>query len=120
MRGLASQFLQSGHAIGFGVEGGLEAPDRCGAVLQHLPGPAHPLGLKLLQGHHSIHQPHRQRFIGTVLPAQEPDLACLALSHEAGQIAGTEATIDGEDILIMKQSDIMGIIEQKKKSKKAA
>jgi len=37
-----------------------------------------------------------------------------------GKWSGTEATIDGNDILIMKESDIMGIIETKKKAKKAA
>ena len=37
-----------------------------------------------------------------------------------GKWSGTEVKIDGEDLLIMKESDIMGIIEQSKKSKKAA
>ena len=38
-----------------------------------------------------------------------------------GKWSGTEVKIDGEDLLIMKESDIMGIIEAgKKKSKKAA
>jgi chaperonin GroES len=34
--------------------------------------------------------------------------------------AGTEVRIDGEDLLVMKESDIMGIIEVKKSGKKAA
>ena len=33
---------------------------------------------------------------------------------------GTEVTVDGEELLIMKESDILGIIEDKKVSKKAA
>ena len=33
---------------------------------------------------------------------------------------GTEVKIDGEDLLIMKESDIMGVIEHKVASKKAA
>jgi chaperonin GroES len=40
-----------------------------------------------------------------------------------GKWSGTEITLDGEELLIMKESDIMGIIEAKKaakKSKKAA
>ncbi len=37
-----------------------------------------------------------------------------------GKWSGTEATIDGEELLIMKESDIMGIIEIKKRAKKAA
>lgn len=38
-----------------------------------------------------------------------------------GKWSGTEVKIDGEELLIMKESDIMGIIEGKaKKAKKAA
>ena len=37
-----------------------------------------------------------------------------------GKWSGTEVKVDGEDLLIMKESDIMGVIEQKSASKKAA
>jgi len=37
-----------------------------------------------------------------------------------GKWSGTEVKIDGEDLLIMKESDIMGILEVKAKAKKAA
>ena len=37
-----------------------------------------------------------------------------------GKWSGTEVKIDGEDLLIMKESDIMGIVEGRKASKKAA
>jgi chaperonin GroES len=37
-----------------------------------------------------------------------------------GKWSGTEVKIDGEELLIMKESDIMGIIEGKAASKKAA
>ncbi|NWH07562.1 MAG: co-chaperone GroES [Alphaproteobacteria bacterium] len=37
-----------------------------------------------------------------------------------GKWSGTEVKLDGEDLLIMKESDIMGVIEGKKSSKKAA
>ena len=37
-----------------------------------------------------------------------------------GKWSGTEVTIDGEELLIMKESDIMGVIEGAKKRKKAA
>jgi chaperonin GroES len=38
-----------------------------------------------------------------------------------GKWSGTEVTIDGEELLIMKESDIMGVIEgAAKKRKKAA
>jgi len=37
-----------------------------------------------------------------------------------GKWSGTEVKIDGEELLIMKESDIMGIIESKPDHKKAA
>ena len=37
-----------------------------------------------------------------------------------GKWSGTEVKIDGEDLLIMKESDVMGIIEQTAARKKAA
>jgi chaperonin GroES len=37
-----------------------------------------------------------------------------------GKWSGTEVKIDGQDLLIMKESDIMGVIETKTSSKKAA
>jgi chaperonin GroES len=37
-----------------------------------------------------------------------------------GKWSGTEVRIDGEDLLIMKESDIMGVIERSQVKKKAA
>ncbi|MBL6600376.1 MAG: co-chaperone GroES [Alphaproteobacteria bacterium] len=37
-----------------------------------------------------------------------------------GKWSGTEVKIDGDELLIMKESDIMGIIEATEKKKKAA
>ena len=37
-----------------------------------------------------------------------------------GKWSGTEVKIDGEDLVIMKESDVMGIIEGKASSRKAA
>lgn len=37
-----------------------------------------------------------------------------------GKWSGTEVTVDGEDLLIMKESDVLGIIEGAKKSRKKA
>jgi chaperonin GroES len=37
-----------------------------------------------------------------------------------GKWSGTEIKIDGEDLLIMKESDVMGIIEAQSIGKKAA
>jgi chaperonin GroES len=37
-----------------------------------------------------------------------------------GKWSGTEVTLDGEELIIMKESDILGIIETKGAAKKAA
>jgi len=37
-----------------------------------------------------------------------------------GKWSGTEVKIDGEELLIMKESDVMGVIEQGVARKKAA
>jgi chaperonin GroES len=37
-----------------------------------------------------------------------------------GKWSGTEVKIDGEELLIMKESDIMGVIENTSKARKAA
>ncbi len=37
-----------------------------------------------------------------------------------GKWSGTEVKLDGEDLIIMKESDILGVIEKKAASKKAA
>ena len=37
-----------------------------------------------------------------------------------GKWSGTEVRIDGEDLLIMKESDIMGVIETSTSKKQAA
>jgi chaperonin GroES len=37
-----------------------------------------------------------------------------------GKWSGTEVKLDGEDLMIMKESDIMGVVDQAAPSKKAA
>ena len=37
-----------------------------------------------------------------------------------GKWSGTEVRVDGQDLLIMKESDLMGVIEQPEASQKAA
>ena len=37
-----------------------------------------------------------------------------------GKWSGTEVKIDGEELLIMKESDVMGVLEGAKASRKAA
>ena len=64
--------------------------------------------------------------LGVIRCARDDAGKLVALDVKAGDIvlfgkwSGTEVKIDGEDLLIMKESDIMGVIEGAKKSKKAA
>lgn len=37
-----------------------------------------------------------------------------------GKYSGSEVKIDGEDLLIVKETDIMGVVEESKSSRKAA
>ena len=56
--------------------------------------------------------------------ARDEDGDRIAMDVEAGdrilfgKWSGTEVKVDGEDLLIMKESDIMGIIEETKSAKK--
>ena len=82
---VASQFLNPGLAIGFGIEGGFEATDGRWAVLQHLSGPTHPFRFELFEGNDSIHEAHLQCLLRAIAPAQKPDLPGFALSHHPCQ-----------------------------------
>ena len=57
--------------------------------------------------------------VGIVLVSHSRDLA-RGLADLASQVAGTEVKIDGEELLIMKESDILGIIEGKVSVRAAA
>ena len=37
-----------------------------------------------------------------------------------GKYGGTEIKVDGEDLIVLRESDILGIVEETKKAKKAA
>ena len=37
-----------------------------------------------------------------------------------GKFGGTDVKVDGEDLIILRESDILGIVETRKKAKKAA
>jgi chaperonin GroES len=58
--------------------------------------------------------------------ARDESGAVVALDVKAGdrvlfgKWSGTEVKINGEDLLIMKESDIMGVVETSTKSRKAA
>ena len=58
--------------------------------------------------------------------ARDESGALIALDVKAGDLilfgkwSGTEVKIDGEDLLIMKEADIMGVVEKAKAVKRAA
>ena len=37
-----------------------------------------------------------------------------------GKFGGTDVKVDGEDLLILRETDILGVVESKKKTKKSA
>ena len=65
--------------------------------MQHLAAPAHGFPLKLGQGDDGVDQPHVERLLGIVHAAQEPDLAGLLLTDDAGHVGGAPAAVEGAD-----------------------
>ena len=71
-------------------------------------------------------KPQEGEIIAVGAGARDESGAIVALDVKAGdrvlfgKWSGTEVKIDGEDLLIMKESDIMGVIEGAAKAKKAA
>jgi chaperonin GroES len=56
------------------------------------------------------------------VPATKPASSCLKANDRIlfGKWSGTEVKLDGEELLIMKESDIMGIIEGQPAAKRKA
>ena len=71
-------------------------------------------------------KPQRGEVIAVGAGARNEDGKVVALDVKKGdkilfgKWSGTEITLDGEELLIMKESDILGIIEKVGKVKKAA
>ena len=71
-------------------------------------------------------KPHEGEVIAVGPGARDENGKLNALDVKAGdrvlfgKWSGTEVRIDGEDLLIMKESDIMGVVEQTVARKKAA
>lgn len=71
-------------------------------------------------------KPQRGEVIGVGAGTRTEDGRVLPLDVKVGdevlfgKWSGTEVKIDGEDLLIMKESDILGVIEASKASRKAA
>src|ERR1700752_2731612 len=71
-------------------------------------------------------KPHEGEVIGVGSGARDESGKLIPLDVKAGdrvlfgKWSGTEVKIDGEDLLIMKESDVMGIVEATAASRKAA
>jgi len=69
-------------------------------------------------------KPSEGRIVAAGSGARREDGTIAALDVKAGDMvlfgkwSGTEVKIDGEDLLIMKESDLLGIIEETPKKKK--
>ena len=71
-------------------------------------------------------KPQQGEIVATGPGARDEKGALVALDVKAGdrvlfgKWSGTEVKIDGEELLIMKESDVMGVIEGKAAARKAA
>src|SRR5436309_7108632 len=97
-RRVSGELLQPDLAVAFGVERGLEAPERERAHGEYLAAPGDGLLLESLERDHLIHQPHLARLAGVVLPAEVPDLARPFLPDDARKVRGPEPAVEGADL----------------------
>jgi hypothetical protein len=84
-------------AVGRHEEGRLQEADRGGTHGQDLVRPAHALCLEVGERDDRVHEAHRQRLVGRVAPAEEPDLLRLLVADEPCQEADPEAGIEAAD-----------------------
>src|SRR2546421_5003229 len=94
---VVGELLDAREPVLGGVEAGLQQAQREGGEGEHLAAPAHGLLLQPLQRHDGVHEPHLQRLLGGVLPAQKPDLLRLLDAHRIRQQARSEAAVEGAD-----------------------
>src|SRR5918992_6155180 len=88
--GVVGELLEARHAVLGGMEARLEEPEGEGGELEHLAAPRDGLLLEPLERDDRVHEAHRQRLLGVVLAAQEPDLLGLLLADLRRQEAGAE------------------------------
>ena len=81
--------------LAVGVEGLLQEAQRGRRQGEDLIGIAAHLARQPGERHDAVDEPPPLRLLGAVLAAQEPDLAGALLPHDAGEIAGAEAGVEG-------------------------
>src|SRR5271165_3662762 len=82
---VVGELLDAAEPFFSGVEAGLQQTQGERRQGQHLPAPADRLLLEALERHDGVDEPHRERLLGGVPAAQEPDLLGLLRSHEVRQ-----------------------------------
>lgn len=95
--GVAGEVEETHLTVAVGIQGGFEAAEGQGAVLEHLAAPDEGLGLKIGEGDDFVHEAHVERFLGIVLAAEIPDLPGFLLADDAGEVTAAEATVEAAD-----------------------
>jgi hypothetical protein len=91
------QLLDAGDPVLERVEARLEQPKGEGREVVHLAAPGHGLTLELIGRDHGVDQSHVERLLGTVEPAEEPDLLGALGADLAGEEPGAEPAVEAAD-----------------------
>src|SRR3954454_13833215 len=96
--GVVGELLDAGQAVLRSVEAGLQEAQREGRQREHLAAPLDGLLLEPFERDDGVHEPHLERLLGVVLPAEEPDLLGLLRSVLLGEEARPVATVERADL----------------------
>src|SRR5581483_11199319 len=96
--GRDGEAAEGGDHLGVDGEGLLGQFQRRRAEAEDLVAPPHRFGHEVGARDDGVDEAHGQRLGGAVTPAEEPDLASLALADEAGQVGGAEAGVHASDL----------------------
>src|SRR6266567_872183 len=96
--GVASQFLNTGQAVGVRIESRFEEAQGKRAFLQHLAGPLYGLFFQAFQGHDGVDQSHVEGLLGCVLAAEIPDLTGFFMSDDACHVGSTPTGVKAANL----------------------
>src|ERR1043166_5778936 len=96
-RRVAAEVEEADLAVAVGVHRSLQEAQRHRREREHLAAPLERLRLELGQRNDRVDEPHVERLLRVILTAEEPDLARLLLSDDAGEIRRAEARVEGAD-----------------------
>src|SRR5438876_3987368 len=92
-RCITSQLLNTRQAVSIGIESRFQEAQRKRTFLQYLLCPLYRLFFQAFQRYDSIHQPHIQSLLSSVLPAEIPDLTGLFVTDDSCHIGGSPTGI---------------------------